>query len=268
MFDLKFFIFIFISTLISIFPSITSQKPYCNQTCSGTIHNDIPYPIGFSSGCEIQLNCTPNGTVLIEDFTVHQIKPDYILVGLPAECGRAVETLHRLYGDHYAPTSDNAILMENCTKRIQTCSVPQSMMQPNLDFDCDRRGDDFGNVSCYSGDMGIMFLDYENVTKTGCRSLLLGMVVKIVGVNSAVSLNVQMVKLGWWLKGGCQCSDDAICTRVVSPVDGSDGYRCRCKDGYDGDGYKASSGCRPKGTFITRNYVRLFNSKFGSLTDH
>ncbi|MFS7911493.1 putative protein kinase RLK-Pelle-WAK-LRK10L-1 family [Helianthus anomalus] len=263
MFDLKFFIFIFISTLISIFPSITSQKPYCNQTCSGNILNDIPYPIGFSSGCEIQLNCTPNGTVLIEDFAVHQIKPDYILVGLPAECGRAVETLHRLYSDHYAPTSDNAILMENCTKRIQTCSVPQSMMQPNLDFDCDRRGDDFGNVSCYSGDMGIMFLDYENVTKTGCGSLLLGMVVKIVGVNSAVSLNVQMVKLGWWLKGGCQCSDDAICTSVVSPVDGSDGYRCRCKDGYDGDGYKASSGCRPKAISISSSGCSSSDFLFG-----
>lgn len=53
-----------------------------------------------------------------------------------------------------------------------------------------------------------------------------------------------MVKLGWWLKGNCDCSDDAICTEIVSPVDGSAGYRCQCKDGFVGDGYSANNGCQ------------------------
>lgn len=53
-----------------------------------------------------------------------------------------------------------------------------------------------------------------------------------------------MIKLGWWVKGTCDCSDGAECTKIVSPADGSDGHRCNCKSGFNGDGYKASSGCR------------------------
>lgn len=123
-------------------------------------------------------------------------------------------------------------------------------MQPNLEvIDCNGQKGVYGNVSCYSGDKNSMFLDYENVTKSGCRFLLSGTIAKINGDTLGVSLHVQVVKLGWWLKGRCKCSDDAICTEFVSPVDGGDAYRCRCKDGFVGDGYEASSGCR-KGTLL------------------
>ncbi|KAI3762891.1 hypothetical protein L1987_53333 [Smallanthus sonchifolius] len=206
---------------------------------------DIPYPFGFSAGCEIPLNCTPNGTVSIGEFSVRKVNQQELLVSVPSKCGRAVEALRGLYGDNYAPTSDNAILMENCTEKVRTCSVPETLIQPNLEvIDCGGERNVSGNVSCYSDDRRSMFLDYDNVTKTGCRFLLSGMVVKIVGDNSAVSLNVQVVRLGWWVKGKCECSDDAVCTEVVSPVDGGGGYRCECKEGFVGDGYKASSGCR------------------------
>nr|GEY33037.1 wall-associated receptor kinase-like 14 [Tanacetum cinerariifolium] len=119
------------------------------------------------------------------------------------------------------------------------------MMQPYLEvIDCNGQKGVYGNVSCYSGDKNNMFLDYENVIKTGCRFLLSGTVAKINADTSGVSLRVQVVKLGWWLKGPCKCSDDAICTEFVSPVDGGDAYRCWCKDGLVGDGYEASNGCR------------------------
>ncbi|XP_071686891.1 wall-associated receptor kinase-like 14 [Rutidosis leptorrhynchoides] len=243
---IKLHILILILISISIFPSIISQKPYCNKTCPNSILNNLPYPFGFSSGCEIQLNCSQNGIVSIGEFAVEKANDkDGLLVSLPSKCGRNVEALHTLYSENYAPTSENAILMENCTDKIRTCMVPEMMFQPQLQvIDCGGKSDVYGNVSCYSGDTNLPFLDYENVMMAGCHFLLSGMVVKMVGDNPALSLDVQVVKLGWWLKGDCECSEDAICTKFVSPVNGGDGYKCQCKDGFSGDGYKASSGCR------------------------
>lgn len=123
--------------------------------------------------------------------------------------------------------------------------IPETMVQTHLEIlDCGGQSNVYGNVSCYSGDKKRMFLDYENLTRTGCRFLLSGIVSQMIGDSPAVSLDVQVVKLGWWLKGQCQCSDDANCTKIVSPADGGAGYRCQCQDGFVGDGYKANSGCR------------------------
>ncbi|KAI3684788.1 hypothetical protein L6452_34014 [Arctium lappa] len=248
MINLKISILLLIS--ISKFPSFKSQKSvYCDRKCPGGVLSHVPYPFGFTSGCEIQLNCSSNGTVSISEFHVQEVNHDSLLVNLPAKCGRAVEAFRRLYGDHYAPTSNNAILMENCTGgKVTTCMIPATMVQTHLEIlDCGggQRSNVYGNVSCYSGDKKRMFLDYENLTRTtGCRFLLSGIVSQMIGDSTAVSLDVQVVKLGWWLKGQCQCSDDANCTKIVSPADGGDGYRCRCQDGFVGDGYKANSGCR------------------------
>ncbi|KAK9053877.1 hypothetical protein SSX86_024952 [Deinandra increscens subsp. villosa] len=246
MINLKLFISILIS--ISTFPSIISPKPYCNRTCPGAVPEHIPYPFGFSPGCEIQLNCTPNGTVSLGDFSVQKFNHDELLVNLPTKCTRAAETLHSLYGDHYAPTSDNAVLLQNCTQEMgTTCTVPATMIQPYLEvIDCGVQSGVYGNVSCYySGDRRSTFLDYGSVETKGCRFLVSGMVIKIVGEDiPAVSLNVQVVKLGWWMKGHCRCSDGGICTEFVSPVDGGAAYRCRCEDGFVGDGYKDNLGCR------------------------
>ncbi|KAJ9560005.1 hypothetical protein OSB04_005165 [Centaurea solstitialis] len=255
--SLKISILIFIFVFISNFPSFKSQKSlHCDRNCPGAggALSRVPYPFGFSAGCGIRLNCSENGTVSISEFAVQEIHHDALLVGLPAKCGRDVGAFRRLYGGGYAPTSNNAILMQNCTGgggRVHTCMIPATMVQTHLEMlDCGggNRSEVYGNVSCYSGDKRRMFLDYGNLTRTGCRFLLSGIVSQMIGDSSAVSLDVQVVKLGWWLKGRCRCSDGANCTRIVSPVDGGAGYRCQCRDGFVGDGYKASSGCR-KGSF-------------------
>ncbi|GKE56200.1 hypothetical protein Tco_1495385, partial [Tanacetum coccineum] len=226
--------------------SISSvDAEYCDipnvvaKSCS--ILNHVQYPFGFSLGCEIQLNCTSNGTISINEFTIHELNHDNLLVSLPTKYGRPIGSLHHLYNNHLAPTYDNTILLENCTNNIQTCKLLETMMQPYLDvIDCNGQKGVSGNVSCYSGYKNSMFLDYENVIKTGCRFLLSGTVAKINVDTSGVSLHVQVVKLWWWLKGRCMKSDDAICTEFVSLVDGGDAYRCRCKNGLVGDGYEAS----------------------------
>ncbi|XP_071710272.1 wall-associated receptor kinase-like 14 [Rutidosis leptorrhynchoides] len=239
-------IFIIFTTTLLISPSIKSQKPTtCNRSCPGGQLDPLPYPFGFSSGCEIQLNCTSNGSVLINEFPVQEVHSDGLLVSLPAMCGRQVHALAHLYGEHYAPTSTNAILMENCTEQMKNCMIPATMLRTHLEIvNCSDGEVGYGNVSCYSSDISQMFLDYTNVTKMGCRYLLTGVATEKIGDSPAVSLNIQMVKLGWWLKGTCDCASDADCISIVSPVDASNGYRCKCRTDFEGDGYKASSGCR------------------------
>ncbi|CAI9282646.1 unnamed protein product [Lactuca saligna] len=229
--------------LISFSLSIISQKLInCTHSCPGAQINPVPYPFGFSSGCQIQLNCTSDGSILIGEFPVQQINPDGLTVSLPAMCGRPLDALSHLYGEHYAPMSTNGILMKNCTEQTKNCMFPMTTVQTHLKTCSDTLGT-YGNVSCYSGDVTSMFLEYENVTRMGCRYLFSGVASEISGDSKVVSIDAQVIKLGWWLKGSCDCSHDADCTNILSPLDGSDGYRCRCKSGIDGDGYKASSGC-------------------------
>ncbi|KAF5792437.1 putative protein kinase RLK-Pelle-WAK-LRK10L-1 family [Helianthus annuus] len=236
----------FLILFLSILPSITSQQPItCNQSCPGYQTNPVQYPFGFSSGCEIPLNCTPNGEVFIGEFSVQQLNPDSLLVSLPAKCGRLINTLTNLYSDHYAPMSSNAILMENCTAQMKNCMIPMTTLRTHLEIvNCSGAQGGDGNVSCYSSDVTRMFLDYGNVTSMGCRFLFSGVATEMIGNSPAISLDIQVVRLGWWRRGGCDCSVDAECTKIVSPVDGSDGHRCSCKSGFAGDGYKAGSGCR------------------------
>ncbi|KVI00145.1 hypothetical protein Ccrd_021630 [Cynara cardunculus var. scolymus] len=217
------------------------------RLAQGGQFNLVPYPFGFSSGCQVQLNCTSNGTVFINEFPIQEITPDGLLVNLPTMCGRAVDTISHLYGEHYAPTSTNNILMENCKeKKMSNCAIPMRIVRTQLQItNCSGVRDGYdGNVSCYSGDSTRMFFDYENVTRMGCRFLFSGVVLSEEIGDNLVSVDIQVFKLGWWLKGTCDCSGDADCTKIVSPSDGSDGHRCTCKSGFVGDGYKAGSSCR------------------------
>ncbi|PWA60628.1 concanavalin A-like lectin/glucanase domain-containing protein [Artemisia annua] len=229
---------------ITYLPSIICQIPNnCNQSCPGSGFTQVPYPFGFSSGCEIQLNCTSNHTVSIGQFPVWQFSSDGLLVNLTNKCGRNADALSVFYSENYALKSTNAIVMENCTAQTDNCDLPMPITQfRTVMVPCSALG--YGNPSCYAGDRTRMFLEYQNVTKLGCRFLLTAFVSERIGGLTVPPSAEQMVKLGWWVKGTCNCSDGADCTKIVSPVDGSDGYRCNCKSGFSGDGYKASSGCR------------------------
>ncbi|PWA60627.1 hypothetical protein CTI12_AA380640 [Artemisia annua] len=158
-------LFIFFFTIL---PCVTSQSPIgCNRSCPNGEFNQVPYPFGFSSGCEIQLNCTSNGIVLIGEFPIQQFNSDKLIVTLPTKCGRSADTLSHLYGDHYAPMSANAILMENCTEQTTNCMLPVPISQFRMAIaNCSIHG--YGNTSCYAGDVRTgMFLDYGNLTGLG-----------------------------------------------------------------------------------------------------
>ncbi|KAG5543322.1 hypothetical protein RHGRI_016151 [Rhododendron griersonianum] len=259
---------------ICILPSIFAHHPTnCNRSCGLGQLKPVPFPFGFSSGCPIQLNCTPNGTVSIDRFTVQSFTPDTILINLPAQCGRPIKTLRRLFSRHYAPTSQNGILLENCSKPITTCKIPDTAVQTHFELlECGSKGNknsssSNNNVSCYSEEnKRTEFIDYFGVMSSGCESLFSAISAVETsagsGLPAVTSLEVEVVQLGWWLEGGCECSENANCTRVLSPVDGRRGYRCRCGDGFVGDGYRAGLGCR-KGLFLNVEvYLSQYHQNF------
>jgi serine/threonine protein kinase len=50
------------------------------------------------------------------------------------------------------------------------------------------------------------------------------------------------MELGWWLEGPCECSIHAV-SENVSINSNYTGCRCRCNDGFIGDGFSAGYGC-------------------------
>lgn len=103
------------------------------------------------------------------------------------------------------------------------------------------------SISCYSEDYRrIDYMDYDNLTRTNCSVLFSSIAVDLnsgTNRNSAVSLEFQRLELGWWVNGLCRCVEDAGCVEV-STAGGGEGYRCRCKVGFDGDGFIDGNGCR------------------------
>lgn len=187
------------------------------------------------------------------------------MVNLPAQCGRSIQAIKTLFGPNFAPTSHNGILMQNCTTPLTYCLIPTTMVQTHFELlDCGSKND--RNVSCYSEQNNqTQFINYQNLGKTQCSSLFSAISVESIGSNSSsVSLSVQLIQLGWWRLGDCHCSKHADCTKILSPLDQKPGYRCKCLDGFVGDGYVAGSGCRKES--ITCNPARYLSGQCGGTT--
>lgn len=224
---------------------LIAASPACNATCGA---NRVQFPYGFSAACEIRLNCTPAGDIIIGDFPVKRVTSDAVLVAVRPECDRPVRSLRRLFGRNYAPTSRSGILLRTCTDTIPACDLPEAMVEAHSEMvDCSGGGDDGGwpnnNISCYSEKNRDGFISYGNLAKANCGSLYSSILVDSFR-GPAVSLEVDVVELGWWLHGDCDCSTNAYCVNIVSPVARKPGFRCHCREGFVGDGYRSGRGCR------------------------
>ncbi|KAL9348734.1 hypothetical protein Peur_060100 [Populus x canadensis] len=227
------FLAIFVISLIGGHASI---KFSCNRTC-GTSH--LPYPFGFSANCDIHLNCSLNGEMLINEFPVQIVGQDTIKINLEPRCDRPVEALYNLSTKNYAPKSTNAILLNNCTSGFSPCNIPSISVRTHFEsLNCSNNS----SVSCFSkADTANGFFDYKMANISQCKYLLSSISAESF-TGSGVSLETQMMELWWWLQGDCRCSKDAVCTKVESPA--GSGFRCQCRDGLIGDGYLAGVGCR------------------------
>ncbi|KDP31840.1 hypothetical protein JCGZ_12301 [Jatropha curcas] len=217
----------------------------CQNSCGiGNSTKRVPHPFGFSDGCKIRLNCNrETGDVKIGEFIVQNITPSGIFIYLPAKCNRSLESIESLFGHNYAPAWRNGLLLQNCNSSLSTCVIPTSSFSDQLPIqNCDAKSD---NISCYSRERsGMDVLNYGNLSSTHCKFVFSSFA---IGSNSRViSLEFERVELDWWLEGFCNndsCSHNGNCTSVKYDH-GKVGFRCRCNDGYTGDGFKDGEGCR------------------------
>ncbi|KAJ1419089.1 Wall-associated receptor kinase, galacturonan-binding domain [Sesbania bispinosa] len=208
----------------------TQNLPNCENRCG---EESVQYPFSFSEGCGIKLNCN-NSKVQVGDFLVQNITSSSIFIDLPAKCNRTMESIHPLFSDNFAPTRNNSFLVQDCKASLGGCVIPASSFVGN----CDNRS---GNISCFTQqqqqEQEVDVVSYEELNQTGCNYLFSA----VAAIEN--SLQFQVVELGWWLQGSCQCSPNATCT-MVHLKEGSFGYRCQCPNGFQGDGFANGTGCR------------------------
>ncbi|GMI96769.1 hypothetical protein like AT2G23450 [Hibiscus trionum] len=228
--------------LAILIPSlIMVQSTKCNRSCGDKL---VPYPFGFSTGCRIPLNCSSNAhqPLNIAGFPILNISNDRIKISIEATCNRPLRALHRLYGTNYAPTSRNAILLQNCSVPA-ACMIPSTMVYTHFEaLACSANGS--SNISCYSENKTNGFVDYSKVIRTHCKSFLSSISTEFF--NESGVLEVQVLELRWWIEGRCSelCSETAICDEIISPFNRLPGSYCRCRKGFIGDGFRAGDGCR------------------------
>ncbi|XVE82709.1 hypothetical protein DITRI_Ditri16bG0027800 [Diplodiscus trichospermus] len=202
---------------------------------------NLPFPFGFSAGCPIQLKCNSTG-VTIGDFLVFNITSTDIIIDLPAKCERPLASLSVLYGEHYALSASNSLLLQNCSKPLgAACEIRPMLFGKS--FKLDNCKED--NITCFTGNDEGLLLSFETINSTQCRFLSTSISVDPGrnSLNSAVSLELERVNLKWWAKGGCNCDKNANCT-VVKNGNKTLGFSCLCKEGFEGDGFKEGGGCR------------------------
>ncbi|XP_056172200.1 wall-associated receptor kinase-like 14 [Syzygium oleosum] len=224
--------------------------PPCSQTCSSGMpaKQNLTYPFGFSPGCPIQLNCTEDGDALIGEFLVQSASPDTITITIEANCSRPFGSIDQLYGRNYAPVGKNSVLLSNCTQ-TSPCDVPNTLViQAQFQSLCESSTKINTSMNCYSekpNHYNVTFLNHSKLFALGCEYFLSSISAEELN-NVSVSLGVQMLQLFWWVNGDeCECSQDADCVQLLGlPNGGGNGFRCKCRDRFLGDGFLAGTGCR------------------------
>ncbi|XP_022751336.1 wall-associated receptor kinase-like 14 [Durio zibethinus] len=228
--------------VISQAKSVNSENKYHSFCATSNFTRTLPFPFGFSPGRPIQLSCSSTG-VRIGEFHVFNITSTDIIIDLPANCNRRLASLSVLFGENYAPSTSNSLLLQNCSKPLPApCEIRPIFMERSFALtNCTAKSD---NISCFAGADGGQLLSFEEVNNTQCRFLVSSTWITFdSATNSVVSLELGRVYLKWWIKGDCNCDENANC-RNVTRSNSTVGFTCLCKEGFEGDGFKDGGGCR------------------------
>ncbi|KAK4724958.1 hypothetical protein R3W88_027737 [Solanum pinnatisectum] len=215
-----------------------TNSTQCNQHCgAGSIGPHVPYPFGFSEGCGIRLNCTEiTGDIRIGEYLIQNVTSDTLMVNFPVNCSRPIEDLQQLDGSNYGVTWRNGLLLQNCKVPRSECPLPSELLSARLNIQsCDSKKE---IISCYSEASGD-YLDYRNIG----YGIVTSSILIDMKNSSPMLLEFQTIELAWGLEGDCACHEDANCTNIFLPGN-RNGFRCLCKHGFFGDGFRDGDGCR------------------------
>lgn len=247
--------------------ALNTSRASCYRSCGG---KSVQYPFGFSEGCEIKLNCSGHSSEIfrIGHFDVLNVTSDQVLVSIPEKCDRPIDEFRRLFGSNFAPTWRNGLILENCNESRNDCQVPTRLVRTIASQNCS--GDSTRICHLGGSNDSAEFLDVDEVTRNGsCSSLLSSIMVDLnvdavkANHNSSIVLDFQKMELGWWLNGSCSenlCHLNANCTNIRT-----DGYRCKCIEGYVGDGFSVGTGCRKEACRAATLSFRCRGTKAGIL---
>lgn len=217
-------------TIILLSMSAAVSSTSCNQTCPNGDLKDkhILYPFGFSDGCKIPLDCDKSGNLYIGKLHINHITEDSIWVNYRPVCNRSRESTNHLFGQNYGPTSENLLLLMNCSSPFNYNYTKSqirnsSWLEPE---ECNNTNNN--SVSCFTDgqDGEVKFWDKSELNQIDC---------KVSFSSTVVGRSLNRVKLGWLLEGSCNCSANAKCINVSLPGEKS-GFQCECNEGYNGDG--------------------------------
>lgn len=196
------------------------------------------------------------------------VTSDQVLVSIPEKCNRPIDEFRRLFGSNFAPTWRNGLILENCSESRNDCQVPTRLVRTIASQNCS--GDSTRICHLGGSNDSAEFLDVDEVMRNGsCSSLLSSIMVDLnvdavkANHNSSIVLDFQKMELGWWLNGSCSenlCHSNANCTNV-----GTARYRCKCIEGYGGDGFSLGTGCRKEACRAATLSFRCRGTKAGIL---
>uniref|UniRef100_A0A7C9A5H4 NELL2-like EGF domain-containing protein n=1 Tax=Opuntia streptacantha TaxID=393608 RepID=A0A7C9A5H4_OPUST len=237
-----------IASFIGLTIASDSNSTDCVRICAG---KSVNYPFGFSDGCEFRLNCSASGEMVFKGYAIRNITYDALLLKFPPNCSRPIEEIKQVYGKNSALSLQNGLLLRNCSSPLNECVVPSSLIENRFgpDRQCQIENGRGQNLSCYTSQaVKAEILSYTDIISTGCKFIYSSFVVEDSDETfedySDLSLDFRAIQVAWWVSGTCRCDRNANCTTI-----GSDGYRCRCIEGFTGDGFVQGKGCRP-GEFL------------------
>ena len=237
----------------------------CTRSC-GKSTESVPYPFGFSDECPIQLNCSGDGKFYFRGLKVRNLTSRSLWLDLPSSCNRSISKARDFFGNLYAMTALNTLLVQNCTTNNTA-----NFCLPSLSSFSTRLGAEVGQckgpeISCFSAknyDDNVSYpllLTRELIDTIDCGTLFSSST-----LIAADSIELRTVELSWWFEGNCSsspCHQNANCESLprksllpenITQV--KDTISCKCRDGFLGDGFREGSGCRKGNTQPT---VQLF----------
>ncbi|XP_022741683.1 wall-associated receptor kinase-like 14 [Durio zibethinus] len=223
--------------------SVNSDNTKCQGICKpSNFSRPLPFPFGFSPDCPIRLNCSSAG-VTIGEFHVLNITSSDIIIELPAKCDRLLSSISDLFGENYALSVANNLLLQNCSKPLPApCEIRPMFLEKS--FRLTTCSDKSGNLSCFPGGDGGSLLSFEDLNNTQCRYLFSSASIMVdLARSTAFSMELERVNLEWWVKGHCNCDKNADC-KDVKKGNRTVGFRCLCQEGFEGDGFIKGGGCR------------------------